>query len=150
MKSKSLRIVLVSRAFEKQFIEQSEEANLSAIRESTKDERNEWIKNRVERGENMMDCAGESVIPPNIKWVDLLGKLIAVENVRCKVPFNNANYRPFKNYGSIIVYDENLSYMNYYMPSDEIKVLQKLISMPEHFAPNGVCYGEIPKGIMTK
>ena len=122
------RIVLIGPTFQKHFLEQTQASYFRAVRESTQAERNAWIENRVQQGQSMIDCAGESVIPPHTHWIDLLGKLIAVDKVRCKVPFTNANYRPFKNYGRISVYTDLYStFEEYYMPSDQIKVMQSII-----------------------
>jgi hypothetical protein len=124
----SPRIILVGPTFQQQFLNQAQTSSFRAVRESTQTERNTWIAHRIQQGQNMMDCAGESVIPPHVKWVDLLGKLIQVDKVRCKVPFTDANYRPFKNYGRITIYTDLYSaFETYYMPSDEIKTIQSLI-----------------------
>jgi hypothetical protein len=125
----SPRIILVGPTFQQEFLTQTQASYFRAVRESTQAERNAWIANRVQQGQSMIDCAGESVIPPHTHWIDLLGKLIAVDKVRCKVPFTNANYRPFKNYGRIYVYTDLYSaFEEYYMPSDMVKVIQSLIN----------------------
>jgi hypothetical protein len=125
----SPRIILVGPKFQQAFLKQTQATSLRATCETTQAERNTWITERVQKGESMIDCAGESVIPPHTKWIDLLGKLIQIDKVRCKVPFNNANYRPFKNYGSITVWSSCLVDNTCYMPTDQIKVIKALIEL---------------------
>ena len=137
MKS-SPRIVYIGPKFEQEFLRQSQAASLSAVCETTQTERNVWIENQIQQKESMIDCAGESVIPPHIKWVELKGKLIQIDKVRCKVPFNDANYRPFQNYGSITVWASCLSDNTFYMPSDQIRIIQSLIQINFDYY-DGIC-----------
>lgn len=123
----SPRIILVGPRFQQEFLKLTQAASLRATCETTQDERNAWITTRVQLGHTMIDCAGESVIPPHTKSIDLLGKLIQIDKVRCKVPFVNANYRPFKNYGCITVWSSCLVDNTCYMPSDQIRIIQSLI-----------------------
>lgn len=123
----SPRIILVGPRFQQEFLTQTQASYFRAVRETTQAERHTWITERVQKGENMMDCAGESVIPPHTQWIDLLGKLIQIDKVRCKVPFTNSSYRPFKNYGCITVWSSCLVDNTCYMPSDQIRIIQSLI-----------------------
>ena len=114
-----------------------------AVRETTITEKLLWLNEQEMHGENMFDRVGESIIPPHNIWVSMEGKLIAVDKVRCKVPFRNSYYEDFKNFGSIMVYNKTC-FEAHYMPSEHVKIIKKLIEMPEHNAPNGMSYGELP------
>jgi hypothetical protein len=144
-KGKSMRttsIVFVSPEFAQQFITEADTLNLRAVRETTQEERQAWYQEQVKAGANMMDSAGEPVLAPHNRWTDLRGKLIAVDKVRCKVPFVNGNFKPFTGYGSILVYTEGSSWQQYYLPSDYVRVLKDLIKRHEHRNYQGKNYGD--------
>jgi len=90
-------------------------------RETTQIERHDWIKNRIAEGQSMIDCAGESVIPPHVKRVSLNNRTWEIVKLKAKVPFTNGNYRPMTGYGLIkdIVNGEEL-----YVDTDDIKELK--------------------------
>ena len=137
-------IVFVSPEFTQQFMSQTHASYLRAVRETTQEERQEWQQEQIRLGIKgaWWDSAGEPVLPPNIRWTDLEGKLIAVDKVRCKVPFVNGNFKPFTSYGSILVYTEGSSWQQYYLPSDYVRVLKDLIKRHEHRNYQGKNYGD--------
>lgn len=101
--------------------------DIYAVRETTQEERQEWIRNRVKSGQNMLDCAGESILPPNCFKIDLLGKEIMTDKILTKVPFKNQHYYDFVNYGSIKVSEPGKGiWETYYLPKCHAKTLKKL------------------------
>jgi hypothetical protein len=115
-----------------QFVFNEEALNLLkhsfvAVREMKREERDQWITDRVKSGENMMDCAGESILPPMCFRLDILGKEIRTDKVLTKVPFKNDHYRDFINYGSIKVSDVGKdNWETYYLHRSNVALLKEL------------------------
>ena len=101
---------------------------LCAVRETTREERNEWIIERVKNGLSVIDCGGESILPPNIAWVNLKGCMVQTVKTSAKVPFYDGRYRSFVGYGSIIVTKEaGEESITMYLPSNEIKRIKEIL-----------------------
>jgi len=80
-----------------------ENDDFCGVRQTTRDERIEWTKNRIENGESISDCAGEPLMAPSIKWVPLNGKMWQVIASRASVPFTDPSSRfgKFKGFGLV-------------------------------------------------
>ena len=70
-----------------------ENNDFCGVRQTTRDERNEWIKNRLDNNQSLNDCSGEPLIAPTIKWVPLSGKTWQVIAARASVPFTDTSSR---------------------------------------------------------
>ncbi len=66
-----------------------ENEEFCGLRQTTRDERIEWTKNRIENGESIHDCTGEPLLAPSIKWVPLNGQTWQVIASRANVPFTD-------------------------------------------------------------
>lgn len=71
------------------------------LRESTKDERRKWEQNAIESGLDLLNSAGEFIIPPQIAHVRLHERTWEIVALRCKVPFNGYDYKPLTGFGLI-------------------------------------------------
>jgi len=141
---KPTRIVKVTKPFIDAFKNATGATEIEAVRESSIDDREMWFQARLAAGLNTSNSAGESILAPNNIWIDLTDRLITAPKTRAKVPFVDAYYRPFANYGSIIVFSENspADLQTLYMPSDEIKVIKSLIETPQFYNHDNTSYGE--------
>jgi hypothetical protein len=101
---------------------------LCAVRETTREERDEWIKERVKNNQSLINCSGESILAPHIVWVNLKGCRIQTDRTSIKVPFVDGSFRPWTGYGSIFVSKEaGGELQKMYLPSNEIKRLKKVL-----------------------